>query len=263
MGVLSIDPTVDGRTIAEAVRRIGDDGYAVIPGVLPEDATAVVLERLWAGAEECERRGLATYAEGLDPNASNVRVWNLIDLDPVFAELIAHPVADAVVSGVLGSDHIISNFTANIARPGSRSMAVHSDQSLVMPAPWHRAHCMNVIWCLSDVRPENGATLHLPGSHRFTTPDELPTDAAARMVPFTAPAGSIIAMDGRVWHTSGANVTEGEDRAMLFGFYGQPFLRPQWNHSVGLSPETQARFSEVMRYRLGLDAWLNTGYGTG
>ena len=28
---------------------------------------------------------------------------------------------------------LISNFTANIARPGSRSMALHSDQALVMP----------------------------------------------------------------------------------------------------------------------------------
>ena len=31
----------------------------------------------------------------LDPNAGNVRVFNLIDLDPLFGELIAHPVADA------------------------------------------------------------------------------------------------------------------------------------------------------------------------
>src|SRR3712207_8662137 len=46
------------------------------------------------------------------------------------------------------------------------------------------------------------------------------------------------------------SVTESEDRAMLFGFYSQPFVRPQWNHSVGLSAETQAGCSETMRYRL-------------
>ena len=178
-------------------------------------------------------------------------------LDPVFAELIPHPVADAVVTGVLGADYIVSNFTANIARPGSGSMMVHSDQSLVMPPPWEAPHCLNIIWCLTDVRAENGATLHVPGSHRYTTPDEVPTDVADRLVPFTAPVGSILAMEGRVWHTSGANVTEAEDRALLFGFYSQPFVRPQWNHSVGLSPETQGTFSEAMRYRLGLDAWQN------
>jgi ectoine hydroxylase-related dioxygenase (phytanoyl-CoA dioxygenase family) len=251
--------TVDRGTVDRAVEAVQQDGFAVIPGVLGADEAARALEVLWSAAGESERRGVSTRAEGLDPNASNVRVWNLIDLDPLFAALIAHPMADAVVGGVLGADYIVSNFTANIARPGSGSMMVHSDQSLVLPPPWRAAHTMNIIWCLTDVRPDNGATLHLPGSHRLTSADEVPADVADRMVPFSAPAGSIIAMEGRVWHTSGRNVTEAEDRAMLFGFYSQPFVRPQWNHSVGLSAETQAACSETMRYRLGLDQWQNVG----
>src|SRR3712207_2914716 len=163
MGSLATSAIVDDAVVADATREVAQHGYAVIPGVLQPAEAARVLERLWAAAEESERRGVSTYAEGLDPNASNVRVWNLIDLDPVFAALVAHPVADAVVTAVLGADYIISNFTANIARPGSGSMMVHSDQSLVMPPPWHAVHTMNVIWCLTDVRPENGATLYLPG----------------------------------------------------------------------------------------------------
>lgn len=253
---------VDGAATAEAVRAMERDGYAVIPGVLDPPTAARVLERLWAAGEESERRGVSTRAEALDPNASNVRVWNLIDLDPVFAELIAHPVADAVVSAVLGADHIVSNFTANIARPGSGSMMLHSDQSLVLPPPWRTADAMNIIWCVTDVTPDNGGTLHVPGSHRCTTPEELPSDAAEALVPFSAPAGSIIAMDGRMWHTSGRNVTSSQDRAMLFGFYTRPFVRPQWNHSAGLSPSTQAGFDARMRYRLGLDVWQNVGPST-
>jgi hypothetical protein len=253
------DTTVDVGAVTAALRSVETDGVAVVPGVLSPGEAAHALERLWAAADESERRGVPTRAEGLDPNASNVRVWNLIDLDPVFADLIAHPMADALVSGVLGANYIVSNFTANVARPGSGSMMVHSDQSLVMPPPWTAAHSVNVIWCLTDVRADNGATLHLPGSHRFRTPGEVPPDAAARMVPFTAPAGSVVLMEGRVWHTSGANVTTAEDRALLFGFYCQPFLRPQWNHPVGLSPATQARFDPTMRVRLGLDPWLNVG----
>ena len=66
-------------------------------------------------------------------------------------------------------------------------------------------------------------------------------------------------MDGRLWHTSGANITADQDRALLFAFYGQPFVRPQWNHSVGLSPERQASLDETLRYRLGLEVWQNVG----
>ena len=257
MGIHATSIAVDERAVADTVRAMGEHGWAVLPGVLDAAETAGVLERLWAAAEESERRGVSTYAEGLDPNNCNVRVWNLIDLDPVFADLIAHPVAEAVVGAVLGSDYIVSNFTANIARPGSGSMMLHSDQSLVMPPPWQAPNVMNIIWCLTDVRPDNGATLYVPDSHRLTSPDDVPADAPARLVPFSAPAGSIIALDGRVWHTSGHNVTDAEDRALLFGFYSQPFVRPQWNHSAALSATTVAACSETMRYRLGLDVWQN------
>jgi ectoine hydroxylase-related dioxygenase (phytanoyl-CoA dioxygenase family) len=260
VSILTTATTLPDGVIEDAVARIAADGYAIVPGVLDAAQCAEVLDRLWAGAAECDRRGLRTRAEQLDPNEHNVRVWNLLDLDPVFVELIQHPVADALVGAVLGADYIISNFTANIARPGSGSMSVHSDQSLVVPPPWDRAHCINIIWCVTEMRPENGATLHVPGSHRCRTREELPDDLAARLVPFEAPAGSIVAMEGRVWHTSGRNVTVSEDRALLFGFYCQPFVRPQWNWSVGLSPATQAGFDATMRYRLGLDLSLNTGY---
>jgi fumagillin biosynthesis dioxygenase len=198
----------------------------------------------------------------LDPNPSNVRVFDLVDLDPLFGDLLQHPVADAVASRFLGDDYIVSNFTANIARPGSASMFVHSDQSLVAPEPWLQPWALNIIWCLSDIRRENGATLYVPGSHTFCTRDDLPPDLEARLVPFEAPAGSILAMEGRMWHTSGSNVTEDEDRPLLFAYYTRPFLRPQWNFGVALRPEVQVRLSPTMRYRLGLDAALNLGQRT-
>lgn len=233
------------------------DGVAVIPDVLSADETNDALERLWAASGESVRRGNPAHIEGLDPNDSNVRVFNLIDLDPLFATLIAHPVADAVVTAVLGQNYIVSNFTANIARPGSASMVVHSDLAAVMPEPWLTPLTVNIIWCLTDVRSDNGATLYIPGSHHYRTADDVPTDPISHMIPFEAKAGSIIAMEGRVWHTSGRNVTESEDRALLFGYYTKPFIRPQWNHSAALSPAVQASFGPVLRYRLGLDLSLN------
>jgi ectoine hydroxylase-related dioxygenase (phytanoyl-CoA dioxygenase family) len=87
----------------------------------------------------------------------------------------------------------------------------------------------------------------------------MPADPLRLMRPFEAPAGSFIAMEGRMWHTSGANVTAGEDRALLFGYYTAPFLRPQVNHNVTLSAETQASLDPEMRRWLGLEAEANVG----
>lgn len=248
----SID--VDG--VIAALER---DGHAVVPDVLGPVEVEHAVDRLWAASAESQRRGIPSHIPVLDPNDANVRVFDLVDLDPLFGSLLEHPVADEIVSRFLGPGYIVSNFTANIARPGSRSMFIHSDQSLVVPEPWLQPWAVNVIWCLSDVRFENGATLHVPGSHRVTTRSELPDDLESRLEPFRAPAGSILVMDGRMWHTSGANVTDDEDRPLLFAYYTKPFLRPQWNFSAALRPEVQATFSPTMRARLGLDVAANLG----
>jgi ectoine hydroxylase-related dioxygenase (phytanoyl-CoA dioxygenase family) len=138
-------------------------------------------------------------------------------------------------------------------------MSLHSDQALVAPEPWLTPWSINIIWCLSNVHRDNGATLFIPGSHKVTRRNELGADPIARLVPFEAKAGSIIAMDGRVWHTSGANVTANEERALLFGYYSRSFLRPQVNWNVVLSPEVQKGLDPELRWMLGLGAAANFG----
>jgi fumagillin biosynthesis dioxygenase len=250
---------MSGDALAAAKSQLREDGWCVVRDVLDAAATRQALDRLWAAADESERRGVPTHMPVLDPNASNVRVFYLLELDAVFRELIRHPTAVSLVESLVGAGFLISNFTANIARPGSRSMALHSDQSLVVPAPWVQPWALNIIWCLTDVSFENGATLFIPGSHRWQARADVPPDADRRLRPFEAGAGSIIAMDGRMWHTSGANITADQDRALLFGYYTRPFLRPQVNWNACLSAQTQASLDPQMRGWLGLDVNANTG----
>lgn len=244
-----------------AATELADNGFCVVEGVLDPVRCAEVRARLVAAAAESERRGVPTFIPALDPNPANVRVFNLLDLDPIFRKLIVHRVALSLVQHLLGDGFLISNFTANIARPGSDSMALHSDQALVIPEPWLAPWAINVIWCLDDVYDENGATRYLPGSHRITRLDELPADAMARTRSFEAPAGSIVAMDGRVWHTSGANRTESEERALLFAYYTADFIRPQANWNAQLSEEVRAGIEPPLFDWLGLGTSANVRHG--
>jgi ectoine hydroxylase-related dioxygenase (phytanoyl-CoA dioxygenase family) len=236
-------------------RQLAEEGCCTIPGVFDAEKVADVRERLWKAADESERRGMPTRNIGIDPNRHNVRVFNLIDI-------ARHPLALELATHLLGPDFLLSNLTANIALPGSKSMKIHSDQGIVIPEPWFYPWAINIIWCLNDVHERNGATRYIPGSHRIKWTNELPPDAAEKTVPFEAKAGSIVVMDGRVWHTSGANVTDNEERAMLFGYYSRSFIRPQQNWNAGLSQATIDGLDLQMRALLGLDANANTGLAT-
>ena len=86
----------------------------------------------------------------------------------------------------------------------------------------------------------------------------MPPEAYKSLRPFEAKAGSIIAMEGRIWHTSGANITADQDRALMFAYYTKPFLRPQVNWNAALPRELQETLSPKMRERLGLDVAANT-----
>jgi len=244
--------------IIEAFER---DGWAVVPGVLSQQEVAHARSELVAAAAASEARGIPTTMDYLDPGGRNIRIYDLLEYSPVFADLVVHPAVIGYVSHLLDADLSVSNFSANIALPGSRSMNAHNDQSTVMPEPWITRYTMNAIWCLDDTEEVNGATRYLPGSHRFTTFAEVPDDPAAHMVAFEASAGSVILMDGRLWHTSGANTTESRERALLFALYARSFLRHQNNWGRALSREVKGQLSPQLKEWLGLGTG-NIGYGT-
>lgn len=135
---------------SDARAHLKEHGWVRIPSVLTKDEAAHALGRLWEAKATVEAQGEETYLGFLDPNPSNVRVFYLMAVDKLFRDLVAHPRAVDMVKSVLGDNFLVSNLTANIARPGARSMALHSDQSLVFPDPWRDVWALNVIWCKYD-----------------------------------------------------------------------------------------------------------------
>lgn len=239
-------PTTD---ISRARQDLATYGVAILRDVLTPEKTAEVRRRLYAAIPVSEADEVGTRGFAFDPDDHNIRVWHLLNLDPVFVELTRHPVALDFVRHLLGPDFMVSNCSANITEPGNQPMTMHADQGYVLP-PWpDRPLACVVAWLLDDMTEQNGGTRYVPGSHhRSHNPDPKQRYDTVGVV---APAGSIAVMDGRLWHQTGANSTRDTRRAAILPYYTLRWLRPQVNWNAALWPQTVAQLDEAFLHLLG------------
>ncbi len=214
----------------------------------------------------------------------NQRVWMLVNKGRIFRQILFTARVRAVVDHLLGNDYQLSSYSANIAKPGGVAMNLHTDQWW-MPNPTERGPsplpagsitrqhtnlegeksppmiapcvCVNVMWMLCDFSAENGGTRFVPGSHlRGRPPQE--QDAGGQTLAAEGPAGTAMVFDGRLWHGTGANVSDINRYGLLTTFCG-PQFRPQENFTIGTRPEVLAEASPELLALLGFKIW--SGYG--
>ena len=228
---------------------MAQEGYAVVPGVL----TGMEIERLIAALDNCAdaecRDNTAWFSHG------NQRVFNLVNKGAEFLSLIDHPIAIAMVERVIGSHALLSSLTANLAMPGNSPQPLHADQGH-LPEPWLRAEAVNLVWVLDEFTARNGATRAVPGSHVVGV---APRISDVPTVPLEATSGSVICLDGRVWHGAGRSQESNTIRRALFGYYCRPYLRPQENFARSLDSAIRFSLTPERRGLLGFDIWLGLG----
>ena len=214
----------------------------------------------------------------------NQRLWLLVNKGQAFIDLLSHGEARELIGHVLGEAYLLSGFDANIANPGGVSMKLHTDQWW-MPAPMHRhrhrrvgsitrdnfdddapetapmiaptASC-NIMWMLDDFTQENGATRIVPGSHMSGRRPDPEKDKDVPTVAAVGPAGAAMVFEGRLWHGTGANLSNTSRAGLLTAFCG-PQFRPQENFAVGTRPEVLETASPDLLALLGFRVWLGQG----
>jgi hypothetical protein len=287
------------RDLARAKADLDAAGYCLIAEALAPGELRVLCERLVEQAEAESRCGLA-YRDGgrdqrlvddfgrLRPEAFsaenggvNQRVWMLANKGRCFRDLIVHPLVDELVGHVL-ERFILSQMSANIARPGGVRMGLHTDQWW-MPQPTRpgRPHLRpgdvtraaaqsfvqpdlalgiapavvaNTMWMLSDFSAPNGATEVVPGSHLTGAHPPQGDQSHCAITSAEAPAGTLLVFDGRLWHGTGACTGDSARLGLLVTFCG-PQFRPQENQTLGLDPALWGELDDKLKYRLGFVPW--------
>ena len=257
-----VKPSTD---LNQSRRDLDERGYCIIPSVLGRNQIDALKARLTEQARGEDARGVATHDGG--PSRPNQRVWMLLNKGRVFRDLMLHPIIAETMGHLLGADFLLSSFTANIARPGGEPMALHTDQGYVgfwTPKPV----VANIAWMLDDFTDANGATRLVPASHlnAEATPrsSSYVPDQPANMpthedtIGAEGPAGSILCFDGRIWHGTGANRSDGPRHALL-SYHCRPFIRQQENFVLGLDPAIRDAERPALLNRLGFGVWAGLG----
>lgn len=236
----------------ELLTHVEEQGYVVLEGILTPVQADALRARSVALAQAEHTAGAARYLEG-----KSQRVWNLVNKDKLFAEVIQLPAVLAMHEYLLGADCILSSFTVNLIGPGSPAGGLHIDYPLSkLPTPLPSfALCANSIYLLDDFTPENGATWVVPGSHKRTYG---PTAGATYddMIQLRGKKGDVVIIDGRIWHGSGANQTD-KDRVALLGFFCRSFMKPQQDHLHLVAPEIIEHGTPTLQRLLGLASQPN------
>jgi ectoine hydroxylase-related dioxygenase (phytanoyl-CoA dioxygenase family) len=149
----------------------------------------------------------------------------------IFAtEIMVHPTYLAVADAVLSSN--CASYQLNLAQvmdrgPGSDRQILHRDEDvwIYMPRPHPELQFASVI-ALVDFTKENGATVVVPGSHRWVRERQAVDNelAVAEM-----PAGSAVLYLGSTLHGGGANRSPQWRRGMHLS-YTLGWLRTEENH---------------------------------
>ena len=185
-------------------------------------------------------------------------VSNMVNKGRVFLDLVERRETDELAGFLLGRNFLISSITGGMFHaPTTEPQPLHRDQGYVPATVGFPAAC-NLFWLLDDFRPANGSTHVVPGSHRWRPEYQIKPPPREMSVQVEAPAGSVFAWEGRIWHGLGVN-TNGEPRRSVTTYLCLPWMRQQENWGVSCLQEVLEEASPKLRARLGLRTYGTLG----
>jgi ectoine hydroxylase-related dioxygenase (phytanoyl-CoA dioxygenase family) len=225
--------------------RIREDGYTIVPGVVPDDLRQALVDTV--------DRLMDQLAVGTGANAflgtHTRRIFNLLARDPAFAAVPLHDPVLAVAEQVLDPGLLLSSLTAIETHPGQAPQPFHADDgSIPLPRPHVPLTCV-AMWALTDFTPDNGATRLVPRSQRhdrITRRGEQPDGVVEAVMP----AGSVLVYDGGIWHGGGANQSEGRRLGIVCN-YCAGWVRQEESQLLALPRDHVAQLPERLRRMVG------------
>lgn len=255
---MGIEHVKAGDPADEITEALEADGAVIVEGLLDDDLLACFnaeLDPLLEAARPDEGRFVNDAVAGFFGDRTR-HVLGVAGKSRIFAgEVLTHPVYRAVCDRVLLPN--CARYRLNIAHvmdrgPGSVRQWPHRDELVwnQIPTPHPDVQLASVI-ALVDFTADNGATVVVPGSHRWADRDRQPTEdewVAAEM-----PAGAAVIYLGSTIHAGGSNTTDGWRRGMHVS-YCLGWLRTEENQFLAVPLEVARTLPRLSQELVGYAA---------
>jgi ectoine hydroxylase-related dioxygenase (phytanoyl-CoA dioxygenase family) len=228
-------------TIDEVAGKLERDGYAIIENYLPPEDVAAKRADL--------ERILATNPTGRNDfeGFSTQRIYAIFAKTRTFDAQATDPLILGVLERVLGPGFLLSAPVGISIGPGEKAQPIHRDDGVYPVARPHRELVVNTMWALDDFTEANGATVVIPGSHKWI--DERPEESS-QVFRAVMPAGSVMLFVGSIYHGGGANTTDRSRLGVILEFCAG-WVRPQENHVLGVPKGIVAQLDPRLQELLG------------
>ncbi len=229
----------DPALIDALMTQVEAQGFVVIEDIVPPDEVAAIRAAL--EPHFTSHTGRNNF-EGFGTR----RLYAVLEKTFACNRLVEHPVILGLLDRILEPNYLLSQLQAIDILPGEAAQPLHHDDAFY-PVPRPRAPLgAATIFAIDDFTAENGATVVIPGSHRWD--DRTP--GADRPQPVVMKAGSVVFFVGTLWHGGGANRADA-GRLCVTAQYCAPWCRQQENFALSVSRERVKQCSEHIRRLLG------------
>ena len=243
------------RDLEVAKQHLSEYGLCFVHDVLTTDEINRLRTALDAQAAAERRLGALAPPNALGNKQS---ISNMVNKGRVFLDLVERHETDELAGFMLGRNFLVSSITGGMFHaPTTEPQPLHRDQGYVPATAAFPAAC-NLFWLLDDFTPASGSTHVVPGSHRWRPEYQIKPPPREMSVQVEAPAGSVFAWEGRIWHGLGVN-TNGERRRSITTYLCLPWMRQQENWGVSCLQEVLDEASPKLRARLGLRTYGTLG----
>jgi ectoine hydroxylase-related dioxygenase (phytanoyl-CoA dioxygenase family) len=231
--------------VADMLATLDEDGAFILLGALPKTALCQLHNEV-----ECHFAD-ADFCKGLFFGGGTKRVHSLVTKSAVCRDMIMHPLVLNVMQELLGPacDKIQLNLTQGIEIwPGEKAQILHRDDDM-FPAKIHTFELMaNAMWASTDFTADNGATVIVPGSHKWVDRERQPQ--SHEIIQAEMKAGEVLIYLGSVMHGGGENRSQHPRTGIAIG-YCLGWLRQYENQYFAAPPQVAKNFPKELQDLLG------------